>query len=60
MEMFANTVAADITHHPSMSIPCGLRDGLPVGLMLTAKHFDEPSIYRAANAFEQSKDWKQM
>tara|TARA_A100001037_G_scaffold76055_1_gene68193 strand:- start:6472 stop:7986 length:1515 start_codon:yes stop_codon:yes gene_type:complete len=60
MEMFANTVAADITHHPSMSIPCGLRDGLPVGLMLTAKHFDEPSIYRAAHAFEQSKDWKQM
>jgi amidase len=60
MEMFGNTVAADITHHPSMSIPCGLREGLPVGLMLTAKHFDEPSIYRAAHAFEQSKDWKRM
>jgi amidase len=60
MEMFANTVAADITHHPSMSIPCGLRDGLPIGLMLTAKHFDEPSIYRAAHAFEQSQDWKLM
>ena len=60
MEMFANTVAADITHHPSMSLPCGLRDGLPVGLMLTAKHFDEPSIYRAAHAFEQSKDWRDM
>ncbi len=58
MEMFANTVAADITHHPSMSIPCGLRDGLPVGLMLTAKHFDESSIYRAAYAFEQSQDWR--
>ena len=60
MEMFANTVAADITHHPSMSIPCGLREGLPVGLMLTAKHFDEPAIYRAAHAFEQSKDWRDM
>lgn len=60
MEMFANTVAADITHHPAMSIPCGLRDGLPVGMMLVAKHFDEPSIYRAAHAFEQSKDWKEM
>ena len=60
MEMFANTVAADITHHPSMSIPCGLREGLPVGVMLTAKHFDESSIYRAAHAFEQSQDWRSM
>ncbi|MBQ76807.1 MAG: Asp-tRNA(Asn)/Glu-tRNA(Gln) amidotransferase GatCAB subunit A [Gammaproteobacteria bacterium] len=60
MEMFANTVPFDITHHPSMSIPCGLRDGLPIGLMMIAKHFDEPSIYRAAHAFEQSRDWKSM
>lgn len=60
MDMFANTVSADITHHPAMSIPCGMRDGLPVGLMLTAKHFNEPAIYRAAHAFEQSKDWKSM
>ena len=60
MEMFANTVAADITHHPSMSVPCGLREGLPVGMMLTAKHFAEPVIYRAAHAFEQSGDWQAM
>ncbi len=60
MEMFANTAAADITHHPAMSIPCGFRDGLPVGLMLVGRHFDEPTIYRAAHAFEQSKDWRSM
>jgi len=60
MEMFANTVSADLTHHPAMSIPCGLRDGLPVGLMLVAKHFDEPAIYRAAHAFEQSGNWEAM
>jgi amidase len=29
-------------------------------LMLAAKHFDEPSIYKAAFAFEQAGDWKQM
>lgn len=29
-------------------------------MMLTAKHFDEPTIYRAAHAFEQSGDWKGM
>jgi len=60
MEMFANTATADITHHPAMSIPCGLRDGLPIGLMLVGRHFDEPTIYRAAHAFEQSGDWKAM
>ena len=60
MDMFANTVSADITHHPAMSIPCGMREGLPVGMMLTGKHFDEPTIYRAAHAFEQSGDWQAM
>lgn len=60
MDMFANTVSADITHHPAMSLPCGMRDGLPVGMMLTGKHFDEPTIYRAAHAFEQSGEWKGM
>jgi Asp-tRNA(Asn)/Glu-tRNA(Gln) amidotransferase A subunit family amidase len=30
----------------------GMIDGLPVGLMLAGKHFDEPTIYRAAYAFE--------
>jgi amidase len=29
-------------------------------LMLVGKHFDEPTIYRAAYAFEQSGDWKTM
>ena len=60
MDMFANTVSFDLTHHPSMSIPCGMRDGLPVGLMLTGRHFDESTIYRAAHAFEQSKHWQDM
>jgi amidase len=60
LEMIANTAVFDITHHPAMSVPCGLREGLPVGMMLVGKHFDEPSIYRAAHAFEQSKDWKTM
>jgi len=60
LEMIANTAPFDITHHPAMSLPCGMLDGLPVGLMLVGKHFDEPTIYRAAYAFEQSGDWKKM
>ena len=31
--------------------------GLPVGMMLVGKHFDEITIYRAAHAFEQAADW---
>ena len=57
-EMIANTAPFDISHHPAMSVPCGMRDGLPVGMMLVGKHFDEPSIYRAAHAFEQAVDWR--
>jgi amidase len=59
-EMITNTAPFDITHHPAMSLPCGMVDGLPVGLMLIGRHFDEPTIYRAAHAFEQSGDWKTM
>ena len=59
-EMFANTAVFDITGHPAISIPCGLSNDLPVGLMIVGKHFDETSIYKAAFAFEQSHDWKKM
>ena len=59
-EMIANTSPFDITGHPAMSIPCGLSDGLPVGLMLTGKHYDEATIYRAAHAFEQDEDWRTL
>ncbi len=60
LEMIGNTCPFDITHHPAMTLPCGLIEGLPVGLMLVGKHFDEPTIYRAAHAFEQAEDWKKM
>ena len=43
-----------------MSVPCGLSDGLPTGMMLVGKQYDEFSIYRAAFAFEQAKDWQTM
>jgi amidase len=59
-EMIVNTAPFDVTHHPAMSIPCGMSEGLPVGLMLVGRHFDEMTIYRAAHAFEQSGDWKKM
>ncbi|SNB79481.1 amidase [Arboricoccus pini] len=57
-EMLANTSPFDITGHPAMSLPCGMIDGLPAGLMLIGKHFAESTIYQAAHAFEQAGDWK--
>jgi amidase len=60
MEMVVNTAPFDVSHHPAMAIPCGMSYGLPVSLMLVGRHFDEPTIYRAAYAFEQAGDWKKM
>jgi amidase len=53
-----NTCQFDVSGHPAISIPCGMRDGLPIGMMLIAKHFGETAIYRAAHAFEQSDNWQ--
>lgn len=58
-EMVTNTAPFNATGHPSMSLPCGMRDGLPVGMMLTGKYYDESSIYKLAHAFEQQGDWRQ-
>jgi amidase len=60
LEMIANTAPFDISHHPAMSLPCGMADGLPVGLMLVGRHFEESTIYRAAHAFEKAGDWRNM
>ena len=59
-EMLPNTAPFDVTGHPSMSVPCGMSDGLPAGMMLTGKLFDEVTIYRAASAFESRADWKSL
>ena len=60
LEMIGNTCPFDITHHPAMTLPCGFVDGLPIGVMLIGKHYDEATIYRAAYTFEQTGDWKKM
>jgi amidase len=59
-EMLANTAQFDCTHHPAMSLPCDMVDGLPVGMMLVAKAFNEETVYRAAAAFERGVDWKSI
>lgn len=51
------TIPVNLAGLPGMSVPCGLVDGLPVGLQLIGKHFDEATMYRAAYAFEQATDF---
>jgi len=60
LEMINNTCPFDASGHPSMSVPCGMIDGLPVGMMLTGRKFDEATVLRAAQAFETAGDWKSM
>jgi amidase len=56
-EATGNTCPYNVTGHPAISIPCGMEDGRPIGLMLVGRHYDEATIYRAAAAFEASGDW---
>ena len=52
-----NTCPFNVTGHPAISIPCGMEDGRPIGLMLVGRHYAEATVYRAAAAFERSGDW---
>jgi aspartyl-tRNA(Asn)/glutamyl-tRNA(Gln) amidotransferase subunit A len=47
--MWLNLVGA-----PAISVPCGLSDGMPVGLMLAGRHWEDDFVVRAAYAYEQA------
>jgi aspartyl-tRNA(Asn)/glutamyl-tRNA(Gln) amidotransferase subunit A len=42
---------------PAASVPCGFVDGLPVGLALVGRRFDEATVLRTAHAYQQATDW---
>jgi len=49
------TGPTDLTGHPSLSVPCGTAtSGLPVGLQLIGRHFDEATLYRFGHAYEEA------
>ncbi len=55
-----NTEAFNLTGHPAITIPCGMRSGFPVGLQLIGKHLDEVTLFKAAYAFESKFDWRKL
>jgi len=60
LENIENTCPFNLTHHPAITIPGGIVDGCPIGMMLVGRHYDEPTLYRAAHAFEQGVDWTKI
>lgn len=52
------TIPANLAGIPAISIPCGFSgEGLPIGLQIMGRHFDEELLLRAAYTFEQNTDW---
>jgi len=51
------TVPASLAGIPAMSLPCGFHDGLPVGMQLMGKHFDEATLVALGRAFQSATDW---
>ena len=54
------TIPANMAGIPGISVPCGLSNGLPVGLQFLGKAFDEKSVLSIAHAYEQATDWHTM
>ncbi|MGD9525345.1 MAG: amidase [Dehalococcoidia bacterium] len=52
LEMLANTAPFDVTGHPACSVPADMVGGLPVGLMVIGKKFDDATVLRVAHALE--------
>lgn len=51
------TIPVNLAGVPAISIPCGFDNGLPIGMQIIGKHFDEGTVYRVAHAFEQATDF---
>jgi aspartyl-tRNA(Asn)/glutamyl-tRNA(Gln) amidotransferase subunit A len=51
------TVTTNLAGLPGISIPCGLSGGMPIGLQLQGKSFDEATLLQIAHQFQQQTDW---
>ncbi len=55
------TISANLAGIPGISLPCGFtKKGLPIGLQILGKHFDEEKLFRLAYSYEQSTGWHKI
>jgi len=56
--MIRCTAPFNATHLPALSVPCGFnRGGLPIGLQIAGRPFDEATVLRVGHAYEQATTW---
>jgi len=51
------TIGANLAGLPAISVPCGLIEGLPVGLQIIGPFFSEERLLNAAHAYQEETDW---
>ncbi len=51
------TIPVNLAGIPALSIPCGMAEGLPVGLQIMGRPFEEDLILRVGDAYQQATDW---
>ena len=55
------TISANLAGLPALSLPCGFdNQGMPIGMQIIGKHFDEPTVLRVAHAYEQATEWHKL
>jgi aspartyl-tRNA(Asn)/glutamyl-tRNA(Gln) amidotransferase subunit A len=60
IEMYLNdvlTLPASLAGIPGLSMPCGFADGLPIGLQLLGRPFDELTVLKAGDAYQRATHW---
>ncbi len=58
---FSFTRPYNLTGMPAISVPCGFTpEGLPVGLQIAGRLFEDATVLRAAHAYEQAAPWREM
>lgn len=58
LTMAKNTEPYNATGHPALSINAGFSEGLPVGMMIVGRHFEDATVLNVAHAFENIRDAK--
>jgi amidase len=56
--LLANTYPTDMTGHPALTIPAAEASGLPVGLMLVGRHFEDDRLLAIARTLERTLGWR--